>query len=198
MREFVAFDIETTGTLSHLDHIVEIAGVRFVAGEPDGAYQSLVSIPCAMPEEASRVNGITDDMLQDCPSVSEVLHAFASFCGRSLLVAHNAVFDYQFIARAVQEHQTAAPRGLVLDTYSLARKVFPGQLNYKLASLCEHLKISSGKFHRAKADALACGRLFKKIVQKLPFETAEEIIHFSGKKPLKFPEAPPSNQLSFF
>lgn len=198
MKEFIAFDIETTGTLSHLDHIVEIAAVRFADGQPDSSYQSLVGIPCPMPEEASRVNGITDSMLKGCPLIQEALPAFADFCGSALLVAHNAMFDYQFIARAVQEHQTPAPRGLIVDTYSLARKVFPGQLNYKLGGLCERLKISSGKLHRAKADAAACGKLFKKMVQKLPFETAEEIINFSGKKALKFPEIESSNQLSFF
>lgn len=198
MKEFIAFDIETTGTLSHLDHIVEIAAVRFVDGQPKSSYQSLVSIPCPMPEEASRVNGITDAMLKGQPLIQEALGAFADFCGSAVLVAHNAMFDYQFIARAVQEHQTPAPRGKVLDTYSLARKALPGQLNYKLGSLCERLKISSGTFHRAKADAMACGRLFKKIIQKLPFDTADEIAKFSGKKALQFPEMERSNQLSFF
>ena len=75
--------------------------------------------------------------------------------------------------------------GLVLDTYNLARKTFPGQVNYKLATLCSYLKIKSETFHRAQADALACGRLFQSILKKLPFETLEEIINFSGKKTSK-------------
>ena len=120
------------------------------------------------------------------------------FAGNTLLVAHNAVFDFQFLSRAVSECRSPAPGGRVLDTYNLARKVFPGQVNYKLATLCSYLKINSGKFHRAGADALACGRLFQCILKKLPFDTLEEIINFSGKKPLKFPEVFEDGQLSFF
>lgn len=196
--EFIGFDIETTGTLSHVDHIVEIAGVRFQEGQVTDTYQSLVSINGPMPKEAAAINGITDEMLKGQPPIDEVLPEFADFCGNTLMVAHNAVFDFQFISRAVLECRSLAPGGLVLDTYNLSRKIFPGQVNYKLATLCSYLKINSGKFHRAGADALACGRLFQCILKKLPFDTLEEIINFSGKKPLKFPEVFQEGQLSFF
>ena len=195
---FIGFDIETTGTLSHIDHIVEIAGVRFKEGKVKDTYQSLVSIKGSIPKEATAINGITDEMLKDQPGIEDVLGEFADFCGNDLMVAHNAVFDFQFISRAIQECRSAAPRGLVLDTYNLARKTFPGQVNYKLATLCSYLKIESEQFHRAQADALACGRLFQRIIKKLPFETLEEIINFSGKKPLKVPEIFQNSQLSFF
>ena len=196
--EFIGFDIETTGTLSHIDHIVELAGVRFINGQVKETYQSLVSIKESIPKEITAINGITDEMLKGQPTIEVVLGEFADFCGSALLVAHNAIFDFQFIARAIQECQSASPRGLVLDTYNLARKTFPGQSNYKLATLCAYLKIKSEQFHRAQADALACGRLFQSIVKKLPFDTVEEVISFSGKKPLKFPEIFQNSQLSFF
>ena len=196
--EFVGFDIETTGTLSHVDHIVEIAGTRFKDGRPVASYQSLVSLEGSMPKEASAVNGITDDMLKGQPPVAEVLDQFADFCGDSVMAAHNAPFDFQFIARAVQDHRTQAPGGPVLDTCNLARKAFPGQINYKLSTLCAHLKIKPGRFHRAAADAMACGCLFHLILEKLPYNTLEEVIRFSGKKPLKFPEPYEQGQLSFF
>ena len=137
-------------------------------------------------------------MLKGQPPIKEVLAEFADFCADSFMVAHNAVFDFQFIARAISECKSPAPRGLVLDTYNLARKTFPGQVNYKLATLCSHLKIKSNTFHRAAADALACGRLFLSILKQHPFETIEEVIHFSGKKPLKFPEVFEEGQMSLF
>lgn len=196
--EFVGFDIETTGTLSHIDHIVEIAGVRFKNGQSVDTYQSLVSINTSISKEVTAINGITNEMLKGQPAIEEVLSEFASFCSDSFMVAHNAVFDFQFIARAILECKSPAPRGLVLDTYNLARKTLPGQVNYKLATLCAHLKIKSDAFHRAAADALACGRLFLSILSRHPFETLEEIIHFSGKKPLKFPEVFEEGQMSFF
>ena len=196
--DFISFDIETTGTLSHVDLIVEISAVKFIKGKPQDVFQSLVSIDKPMPIEASRVNGITDDMLKGQPSIEEVLPKFAFFCKADLLVAHNAIFDFQFLAKAIQEHQSPSPQGLILDTYSLARKVFPQALNYKLATLCEHLKIKTGSFHRAEADATACGELFKCILQKLEGRDLKQIIQFSGRKALKFPQKILDKQLSFF
>ena len=78
-----------------------------------------------MPKEAAAVNGITDEILKGQPLIDEVLPEFADFCGDTLMVAHNAVFDFQFISRAVLECRSLAPQGLILDTYNLARKVFP-------------------------------------------------------------------------
>ena len=142
-----------------------------------------------MPEQATAINGITNEMLQGKPPVEEILPAFAEFCSDSLMVAHNAPFDFQFLLRAIEEHRTPAPRGFVLDTCQLARKSFTGLANYKLSTLCDYLKIDSNDFHRAEADAIACGHLFVHILKKNSFSTNDikEIIKLSGRNPLKFP-----------
>ena len=198
--EFVSFDLETTGTLSHLDHIVEIGAVRFVEGEVKETYQQLVSIDIPMPEQATAINGITDEMLKGQPRVEEVLTSFSEFCAQSLLVAHNAPFDFQFLLRAIEEHRTPSPRGLVLDTCQLARKSFPGLANYKLSTLCDYLKIDTDEFHRAEADALHCGHLFIHILKKHSFsaKNVKELINLSGRNPLKFPHSQWEGQLTFF
>ena len=196
--DFIGFDIETTGTLSHQDLIVEIAAVRFQEGRIQESYQSFIGIESVMPEQATAINGITDDMLKGQPSVQEVLADFAAFCEDRLLVAHNAIFDFQFLARDIKKNQTPAPRGPVLDTYTLAKRVFPRMANYKLATLCDYLKIKGDTFHRARADAVACGRLFLQILNRISHKNPEDIIEFSGKKPLKFPQEFQEGQLSFF
>ena len=198
--EFVSFDLETTGTLSHLDQIVELGAVRFKNGEPRDSYQQLVSINGPMPEQATAVNGITDDMLQGKPSLQEALPGFAAFCGDSLMVAHNAPFDFQFLLRAVEEHQTVAPRGLVFDTCQLARRSFPGLANYKLATLCHYLKIESEGFHRAQADATYCGRLFVHILKRndCTVYDVKNLAKIADRQALKFPVFAQQDQLSLF
>ena len=200
MKNFVSFDLETTGTLSHLDHIVEIGAVRFKEGKVEDSFQQLVSIDIPIPEQASKVNGITDDMLKDQPSIQEVLPNFADFCGSGLMVAHNAPFDFQFLLRAVEDHHALAPRGFVLDTCQLARKTFPGLANYKLSTLCDYLKITANGFHRAESDALSCGHLFLHVLQKnsLSTENVKALSQLAGRSPLKFPDNYLEGQMAFF
>ena len=200
MKDFISFDLETTGTLSHMDHIIEIGAVRFKEGQVDDTFQQLVSIDIPIPEQASKVNGITDDMLKGHPPIQEVLPKFADFCDSELMVAHNAPFDFQFLLRVIEEHQSSAPKGLVLDTCQLARKTFPGLANYKLATLCDYLKISANGFHRAESDALNCGHLFLHILEKNSFVTTDvkPFAQLAGRAPLKFPDNYLEGQMAFF
>ena len=198
--EFVSFDLETTGTLSHLDQIVELGAVRFKRGQAQESYQQLVSINSPIPKQASAINGITDDMLKGKPSIEKVLPDFARFCGDSLMVAHNAPFDFQFLLRAIEEHQTPAPRGPVFDTCQLARRSFPGLANYKLSTLCHYFNIESKDFHRAKADAAYCGQLFVHILKKNACNAYDikTLSKIAERQPLKFPVFLQQDQLSLF
>ena len=200
MKDFISFDLETTGTLSYIDDIVEIGAISFEDGKVKDRFQSLISIDRPMPPEASRVNGITDKMLKGQPRIEEILPDFADFCGNHLIVAHNASFDYQFLLRAIQEHRTSAPTGFVIDTCQLSRKTFPRLLNYKLSTLCDYLKIKGNGFHRAESDAFYCGHLFLSILQKNSFSTdrIQDFTEFSGRSPLKFPDAHLDLQMDFF
>ena len=188
---FVAVDVETTGTLSYMDHIVELAAVRFSDETVQDQFSSLVNPGVQMPEEASRINGITNEMLKTKPKIEEVLKPFCDFCSSDWLVAHNAIFDFQFLATAMEKHQCSAPSGPMLDTYALSKVVLPGLSNYKLSTLAEHLKISSKNFHRAEQDAWACGKLFCAILRKIRdrgyIVDIPTLLKLSGKKELKFP-----------
>ncbi len=190
---FIAFDLETTGTLPGVDQIVEIGAVRFDEnGSPDLIFTTLINPGIAMPEAASRVNGITDEMLVGKPAVHEVLDAFAEFCGDDVMVAHNAAFDAQFLTADIKKHETSSPRGLILDTLPIARKVYPGLANYKLGTLIQHLGIPSTNFHRAEEDAAYCGQLFHKMLTRLSptgaKPTVATLVSLTGKPEQRFPQ----------
>ena len=186
--EFLSFDLETTGTLAYVDRIVEIAAVRFKGGKVIDQFQALIDPGIEIPLEASKINGITDEMVRGKPSIQEVLGPFADFCGAGVLTAHNASFDFQFLRTAIEKHKALAPRGPVLDTYALAKKTLPGMSNYKLSTLVRYLKIKHGLLHRALADAECCGHLFHYMVQKTKIEDWKKLAKFSGRAVLKFPQ----------
>lgn len=201
--KFVAFDLETTGVNPVTDMIVEIGAVKFEGARPVEGYGTLVNPGCSIPPEASAVNGISDDMVRGKPLVQDVLADFAEFCGDLPLVAHNAPFDYKFLLSDIELHRAKAPRGLVLDTLPLARRIFPGLPNYKLWTLVRHFKFPSGTFHRAEEDSSYCGLLFAKIIETLELRgedaTEKKLAAMSGKAEVRFPQyAPQTNQLDLF
>ena len=199
---FVAVDVETTGTLFYVDHIVEIAAVRFANGKEQDRFSTLVDPGVPVPEEASRVNGITDEMLKGQPKINDILKNFSQFCSSDPLVAHNAIFDFQFLSVAMEKCYCSAPSGPFFDTYALSKKVFPGLSNYKLSTLVEYLKIPLSRFHRAEEDAWACGLVFCSILKKMKMNELKEInfnrfTQLTGKKELRFPTLK-ARQLSLF
>lgn len=192
MKRFIAFDLETTGTLAGVDQIVEIAAVRFIDGVADVIFSTLIDPEIPIPIGASRVNGITDDMLSGKPLISDVLDLFADFCKDDIIVAHNAPFDVQFLVADIKKHESSAPRGVILDTCAMARKVLPGLANYKLGTVVQHLQIESSGFHRAVEDSRYCGELFFKMVNKLSVggqpPPLASMISLTGKPELRFPQ----------
>lgn len=190
--KFIAFDLETTGTVPGVDQIVEIGAVAYDNGNPVATFSTLINPRRSIPQEASAVNGITDDMLVGKPFIEDILEPFAEFCSDAPMVAHNAPFDTQFISSDIKKHELNSPGGLILDTLPMARKVFPGLANYKLGTLVQHLKIQSGTFHRAEEDASYCGQLFLEILKKIfnPNEDVrlENLIALTGKPEYRFPK----------
>jgi len=189
---FIAFDLETTGTVPGVDQIVEIGAVRFVNGEPEAIFATLVDPRRPIPPGASNVNGIYDNMVKGKPLIDSVLPSFAEFCGDDILVAHNAPFDAQFLTADIKKHETVAPKGVVIDTLPIARKVFPGLPNYKLGTLVQYLKIESKDFHRAEADASYCGQLFQQMMKRISVAgqapQVANLIALTGKAELRFPQ----------
>lgn len=187
---FIAFDLETTGFLPGVEQITEIGAVRFINGRAEARFATLVNPRKAIPLDAQKVTGITNEMVQDKPVIEDLLEAFAEFCGDDIIVAHNAPFDVQFLTADIKKYESAAPRGIVLDTFAMAKKIIPGLANYKLGTLVQHFGIESTDFHRAEEDASYCGQVFWNLVQKISDGQApalENLITLSNDG-LRFPQ----------
>lgn len=91
-------DLETTGLSPFKgDRVIEIGALAIERGEVLRTFHTLVNVRKKIPWRASKVHGITDDMLIGQPSPENVYPAFFEFISDSLLVAHNARFDLSFL-----------------------------------------------------------------------------------------------------
>lgn len=151
--DYVVFDLETTGISCYNDKVVEISAVKVEKGQVIGEFTSLVNPGCPIPYAASRVNGITDEMVADAPAFDTVLADFLEFIGDRVLVGHNIhTFDMKFIYRDCEMFFGKVPVNDYVDTLSLARLCLPGLGHHKLTDLSDHYGISTVGAHRALND----------------------------------------------
>ena len=148
---FVAFDLETTGLDPKLDCIVEIGAVKFDNKGLIARFSALINPGIPMPEEAGKVNNISDEMLRGKPSLEQVLPDFLRFIRGTVLTAHNTAFDCAFI-----RCQTPLLANPIADTLVYARERFPGMGSYSLQNLALDLGIPAREAHRAEDDARLC------------------------------------------
>jgi DNA polymerase-3 subunit epsilon len=95
-KDFLVLDTETTG----LDNaeVVQIAIINS-AGEP--LLDTLVKTKQPIPRDATRIHGITDEMVKDCPTWLDLAPKIKTILDGQLLVVYNATFDREIM------HQTA-------------------------------------------------------------------------------------------
>jgi DNA polymerase-3 subunit epsilon/ATP-dependent DNA helicase DinG len=164
LREWVAFDLETTGLDARVEAITEIAAVRYQGDRELATFHTLVNPRRNVPEQVTIITGITNEMVARAPTIDSVLPQFLDFVGTSPVVAHSADFDVSFV-RAVQPDALRA--NLVIDTFELAGVMLPTIARYSLGNLTAELGLVLDDAHRALSDARAHGQLYWTLWQKI-------------------------------
>ncbi|MQY11948.1 hypothetical protein SRB5_20750 [Streptomyces sp. RB5] len=173
-----AFDTETTGVDVEHDRIVSAALViQHQPTSPPRITRWLVSPGVAVPAEASRIHGLTDDHLQrfgrwPSPVMEEIGRALAAQSAAGVpLVVMNAPFDLTLLDRELRRHRNSSlqaylgagpltvldPRVLDkhLDRYRKGRRT--------LTDLCETYEVELSEAHDAAADAIAALTVVRRI-----------------------------------
>jgi DNA polymerase III subunit epsilon len=162
---YVVFDVETTGSAAGKGGaITEFGALKLVRGEVVDQFSTLVNPGRPIDPFVVRLTGITNRMVSDAPSISEVMPRFEEFVEGCVLVGHNVHFDCSFVTAA--RGGTPLPNE-VLDTLKLARCLVPGLKRYRLSSLVSHFGVRQTPNHRALSDAAATTEVFRKLLKLL-------------------------------
>jgi DNA polymerase III subunit epsilon len=162
---YVVFDVETTGSAAGKGGaITEFGALKLVRGEVVDQFSTLVNPGRPIDPFVVRLTGITDRMVSDAPSISEVMPRFEEFVEGCVLVGHNVHFDCSFVTAA--RGGTPLPNE-VLDTLKLARCLVPGLKRYRLSSLVSHFGVRQAPNHRALSDAAATTEVFRRLLKLL-------------------------------
>ena len=171
---YTVIDIETTGLSKHYHKITEIAVAKVQQGKIVGKFQTLIDPEIKIPAFITKLTGIDNEMVEDAPTIDQVLPNFKTFLGENIFVAHNATFDFGFIEQNMWRHNHQL-LNYKLCTRKLANRIFPELPRKRLQDLCEHLNIQNQQAHRAMGDVLATVGVFNKMLGILKERGIKEI-----------------------
>ena len=80
--DYTVFDLETTGISANMDDIIEISAVKVKGGIVQDTFSTLVNPGRHIPAQATKVNGITDQMVSEAPLIREAMTEFLRFVRR--------------------------------------------------------------------------------------------------------------------
>lgn len=178
---YAILDIETTGGQYNEEGITEIAIYKFDGHEVVNQFISLVNPEKPIQPFVVKLTGINSAMLRSAPKFYEVAKRIIEITEGSILVAHNASFDYRILQMEFRRLGFDFKKP-TLCTVELAKKIIPDLPSYSLGKLVRSLGIPMADRHRASGDAMATVKLFKMLLAK---DLTKEIVKSYIKTEIK-------------
>ncbi|MBR3500795.1 MAG: 3'-5' exonuclease [Bacteroidales bacterium] len=201
-RPLLFFDIESTGLNIPNDSIIELSFVKvFPGGEQriktwkikPWDYERRCQRP--IDPQASKVNGVTDDMLVDCPTFFEVADEVAEWLKDSDLAGFNsAKFDLPMLAEEFERVELAGKHLEVdlhspkmVDVQNIYHAMEPRNLRAAYRFYCGGEDFDNA--HTAEADTVATYEVLKGQLDRYPDvlkNDVDSLAAFVGKKYVDF------------
>ena len=181
---FVVFDLETFGLNSHKNEIIEIGAIKLKGTRIVDTFSSFVNPNKIIPKKISELTHITQDMVDNAPTIEDVLPKFLEFTKDAVMVAHNSAFDMGFIRRDAKKYMGIDYKPSIIDTLQMARDLYPDLKGYNLDRLNKTFKLSLENHHRAIDDAQSTAKLFIMFLEKYIENGVVNVENMNGAFPL--------------
>lgn len=180
-QPWLVIDTETTGADPKKAHVIELGAVLFQDGRALSRMGMLVKPRIVIPEQATKVHGITNADVHDAPRLEDVAGRFLRHVSDAkVLVGYNWPYDAEILDRQLGASWQAAIDGkVIIDPLVVVRldsvgRFWKGKGRHRLANVAERLGVQlPKKQHRASADALVAAMVLSKLLKHLPDNGAE-------------------------
>ena len=201
-RPLLFFDIESTGLDIAVNSIIELSFVKVFPGGEERIktwkikpWDYVAQRQRPIEPAASAVNGVTDDMLVDCPTFYELAEEIASWLEGSDLAGFNSQkFDLPLLAEEFERAALAgkdlhvdlhSPR--MVDVQNIFHVMEPRNLRAAYRFYCGGEDFE--KAHTAEADTIATYKVLKAQLDRYPDQLkndVEQLSSFVGRKYVDF------------
>lgn len=150
--EWALVDVETSGLVPRRDRVLSVAVVTLGPdGEQTGEFSTLLDPGCD--PGPVHVHGLTPERLQGAPAFEQVADRIGALLRDRVFVAHNAQFDYDFLAHEFARAGLVLPVARRLCTLTLNRRIDPPTDGLTLGTLAAHYGVEQTQAHDALDDA---------------------------------------------
>lgn len=150
-HDWALVDVETSGLRPGRDRVLSLAILTLDAhGNQTGEFSTLLNPGCD--PGPVHIHGLTPDRLADAPTFEEIAPQVGALLSSRVMVAHNAQFDYDFLAHEFAHVRSWVPVSRRLCTLALNRLVGPATPDLKLGTLAAHYGVRQEKAHDAQDD----------------------------------------------
>ncbi len=161
---FSLIDFETSGFQPGSARILEVAVIKIDArGNILDEFSTLIN-----PEDGNvgrtDIHQITLKMIKNAPRLSEVVGDLLKILDSSIVVAHNARFEENFLESAFREVGIKHPLMPTIDTLWLSREVLDLP-NYKLATVIDEFGYDFEDAHTALGDVRAMANVLPEMLE---------------------------------
>ena len=160
VKDYVVFDLETTGFDAKTCEIIEIGALKYKDDKLVDEFNILINPGKDIPSSITNITGINNEMVKDAPNIKEVLPKFIEFIEDLTLVAHNSSFDLSFIEENIKRLNLDMINNKNIDTVYLARKYIKETENSKLENLKKYFNLEYGS-HRSLEDCYTTNYVYQ-------------------------------------
>lgn len=152
LNSFTVVDVETSGLRAADDRVLSVAALSLDSdGKVIHEFHTLLDPGCD--PGPVHIHGLTRELLAGAPRFEHIEQQLSQLLTGRALVAHNAGFDYGFLAREFGRLGTSLPVDRRLCTLALARLVEPPTPDYRLPTLATYYGVRQHRAHDALDDA---------------------------------------------
>ncbi len=183
---FAFLDVETTGLDPNSgDKICEIAVIKTVNGQIADEFVTLLNPGRNIPERAVSIHGITQTMVNRAPLFRDIANDLLDFLDDTVIVAHNARFDLEFLRSELRNLNLSLPENNIIDTLAIARRYYTFPSN-SLGDIARYIGLPIDKQHRALADVTTTKDILEYFIKDLErrgirLKSLKDILKLQGK-----------------